>query len=400
MFFSKFKKKLNNKTVPTLAFDFGTGTVKILLCVYTPEEVEIIDGQKFKYSKDNFDAEGRIIEGSINERLTEAIKSLLSRNEGISPKKAVVGLGGLNISGFTSVINYRRAKAEKKITEIEFKNILKRIEDRADQIMRKMIDWETGADGNIRLISSEVLKLMVNGYEAETPVGAVGEKLTFEVYNAYTQDQNLKTILEAVKSLNLDVVSVTSTCYTMLRAVNDILGASGSGVLIDIGAKSTEVGVIDRGRILGHSSFEVAGDAFTNSIATDLSFDAEQAEMAKLGYSSGKLSGAQMKDVREVVAQDCKVLLSGVELVLKEFPGLEEIPAKFFLVGGGSLLPGVSSLWQSASLSNEIAAVELQTEFLEPKKLSGYIDKTGKMNSPADVPILALALDAIDLIQA
>ena len=398
MFFSKFKKRSEDKPVPALVFDFGTSSAKVLLCAYTTEGIEVIDGQKFKYSKDNFDSEGRIIEGSINPQLMEVKKSILSRNEGISPKKAVVGLGGLNVDGFTSVINYRRATPDKKITEVEFKNILKRVEDRADQIMRKMIDWETGTNENIRLISSEVVRLLVNGYEAETPVGAIGEKLTFEVYNSYTQVQNLNSVLSAVKSLGMEIISVTSTCYTVLRAIKDVIGESGSGVLLDIGAKSTEVGVIDRGRILGHSSFEVAGDAFTNSIASDLSYDIEQAEMAKLGYASGKLSGAQMKDVREVVAQDCKVLLSGVELVLKEFPGLEEIPAKFFLIGGGSLLPGVSSLLHSASLSNEIAAVELQVELLEPKKLSGYIDRTGKINSPADIPVLALALDSFDLL--
>ncbi|OGE80203.1 MAG: hypothetical protein A2826_01700 [Candidatus Doudnabacteria bacterium RIFCSPHIGHO2_01_FULL_43_23] len=398
MFFSKFQKKSVKKSVPALVFDFGSSAVKVLLCVYTPGGVEVLDGQKLKYPQDSFNSEERIIEGSINVQLMEVKKNLLARNEGIFPKVAVVGLGGLNVNGFTSVINYRRANADKKITEIEFKNILKRVEDRADQIMRKMINWETGTDENIRLINSEVLKLMVNGYETESPVGTVGEKLTFEVYNSYTHRENLDTVLGAVKTLGLDVVSATATCYTVLRTVRDIVGENGSGVLIDIGAKGSEVGVIDRGRILGHSSFEVAGDAFTNSIAEDLSFDTEQAEMAKLGYSSGKLSNAQMKDVREVVASDCKVLFSGVELVLKEFPGLEEIPAKFFLIGGGSLLPGVSSLWQSASVSDETAPVEFQGELLEPKKLTGYIDKTGKLNSPADIPVLALALDSFDLI--
>ena len=270
MFFSKFQKKSVKKSVPALVFDFGSSAVKVLLCVYTPGGVEVLDGQKLKYPQDSFNSEERIIEGSINVQLMEVKKNLLARNEGIFPKVAVVGLGGLNVNGFTSVINYRRANADKKITEIEFKNILKRVEDRADQIMRKMINWETGTDENIRLINSEVLKLMVNGYETESPVGTVGEKLTFEVYNSYTHRENLDTVLGAVKTLGLDVVSATATCYTVLRTVRDIVGENGSGVLIDIGAKGSEVGVIDRGRILGHSSFEVAGDAFTNSIAEDL----------------------------------------------------------------------------------------------------------------------------------
>ena len=397
MILDQFKRKKESKNTPVLVFDFGTSSAKILLCDYGAESVEIIDGEKLKYPKGCFDTDGRIVAGSLNQPLLDAKQSVLARNEGFNPNKAVIGLGGISVEGYTSKINYRRAAPEKKIKEVEFKNILKRVEDRADQIMRKMIAWEIASDEDIRLISSEVLALSVNGYETESAIGSIGERLTFEVYNSYTQDKTLSNLLDAIKFLGLEAVSVASTCYAVTRLVIDLVGKTGSGVVLDIGAGSTGVGVIDRGRILGHVEFDVAGDSFTQAIASELEYDLEHAETVKLGYAGGKLPASQMKEVREVVAQDCKVFLNGVELVLSEFPGLQEIPAKFFLIGGGSLLPGVSSSLQSASMSNESVSVELRTEFIEPKRLSGFIDKTGKLNSPADVPVVALALDAIDL---
>ncbi|PIR97175.1 MAG: hypothetical protein COT91_02830 [Candidatus Doudnabacteria bacterium CG10_big_fil_rev_8_21_14_0_10_41_10] len=391
------KEKQSQKNTPALVFDFGTESVKVLLCNYVEDRVEILDGAKVKYNLGGINLDQNFLSQNLVEQLSGPVKSLIDKSKN-PVKLAVIGIGGLTVEGYTSKINYRRVNENKEITETEFKEILKRVEERADQIMRKTIAWETAESEVVALISSEVLDISLGGYSMATPVGSNGEKLSFVVYNSYTKEKNLKTIVETVKNLGLQVVSVTVDSYAVMRVVVDSQGESVSAVVLDIGAKTTDVGIIDAGRILGHAGLDLAGSSFTQSIAEELHKEIPEAEAAKFAFASAKLDGDIMKEVRGAVASDCKVFVSGVELVLKEFPGLSGIPDKVYLVGGGSLLPGIIAGLQSSTWG-ESGEYEswLRADNLLPKDIEGFVDLTGQLNSSADVPILSVALDSIDL---
>lgn len=400
MKFPSFKKKLTEtKQNPAWVFDFGTSSVKILLCNYLQERVEVLDGTKIKYNAENFDPDDNFRPENLESSIREQIKILQEKNNFNKVRVAVVGLGGLTVEGYTSKINYRRVDSEKPVTENEFKNILKRVEDRSDQIMRKMISWETADNDDIVLISSEVIDIALGGYSVASPVGSAGEKLSFVVYNSYTKDKNLKSIIGLMKTLDLRVVNTVAVSYAVLRAVLENQTEGESAVVLDIGAKTSEVGAIDNNRIIGHLGLDLAGNSFTKNLADAIGKNLADAEKIKLAFAAAKLSGELMKEVREKIATDCKVFVSGVELVLKEFPGLSGLPEKVYLVGGGSLLPGIQSCLQSCAWG-ESGSLEswIHAEPLLPKHLKGFADLTGALNSPADVPVLAVALDSFDLL--
>jgi len=400
MFFKKNSERTNSSKTPVLVFDFGTTSVKILRCNYSMDKVEILDGRKVVYpagviSGDELEHGERLLEP-----LAEAV-AVLSGDDKQEVFSAVVGIGGLSVAGFTSQINYRRARTESTITAAEFQSILKKVENRADQIMRKLIAWETAEGNTSKLINSEVLDLSLDGYPVASPVGSAGKKLSFIVYNSYTKEVNLQAITALIADLKLDLVSVSPTMYAQLRLLLENSDQNFSGLLLDVGGKTTELGLVTNGRIIGHLAFDVAGESFSRSIAEELEEDLERGESLKLGFSAGKLPEELSKDVREIVASDCKVFLSGVELLLKEFPGTQGVPKQIYVSGGGGLLPGLVASIQTASSGEETGSkIAISALGISPKEIGGYQDLTGKLNSAADFPAVTVALDAADLVGA
>src|SRR3989344_370529 len=394
--FWKRNRKSGTKNRAVVAFDFGSSSVKLLACRYQEEAVEILGGRKVRYPDNAYTEAGVRITDSLALLLKESFSALTSEFPEEKFDKGIVGFGGSFVEGFTSQINYRRAHPEKIMSETEVERMFQQISDRANQLMRKMIAWET-EEQEAGLISSEIIEISIDGYPIASPQGSSGHRLSVVVYNAYTRAQLLKDVLKTVRGLGLEIILATSTMYSILRQVAEGRKID-SFAMLDIGGFGTELGVGEGGRILGHMGFDVAGGSFTASIAEELKIEFIEAELRKLQFSAGKLQSEDAKEIRGFIEYDCKVFSSGVELVMREFPGLQQTPHEIYVVGGASLLPGVVASLHSLVISADTnSGVPPVTSEMPPQQLPGWRDLTGTLNSPADVPILCLALDAADL---
>jgi hypothetical protein len=149
---------------------------------------------------------------------------------------------------------------------------------------------------------------------------------------------------------------------------------------------------------MGHVPFDVAGGSFTKNIANALDRDEEEASMIKLGFAAGKITKDLADEVRQQVAADCKVFVSGVELILSEFPGVQQVPQLICLCGGGSVLPGILASLQSAEWKNKLTRSKtIRVLHIKPEHLKKFEDASGKLGSPADIGPLSIAIDAADL---
>ena len=394
-----FNNKKDSQTDSTaLAFDFGTSSVKILACRYGEEGVEILGGKKVLYPKDVYFGDGSFHPERAELALKEGVNALLAELQLAPINRAAVGISNGKVEGYSSKITYRRANSEKKISDAEYQNILKLVENRADQIMRRMISWELGENQQIALISSEILDLTLDGYSVTSVTGSTGTKLEFIVYNGYAERSASQSIMGMLKGLGLEVKITTPTIYSALRNIADSFGPDTSACLIDMGDKVSEVGIILSGRIMGHIPFDVAGGSFTKNIANALDRDEDEAAMLKLGFAAGKIPKALADEIHEQIATDCKVFVSGVELILSEFPGVQQVPPLICLCGGGSVLPGVLASLQSAEWKSKLVrAKNIRVQHIKPEHLKKYSDVSGKLGSPADIGALSVAIDSADL---
>lgn len=122
-----------------------------------------------------------------------------------------------------------------------------------------------------------------------------------------------KTLVESyrktVETAGLELVAVETELNATARA--DVKPGSPLSVVVDIGAKSTDMGIVREGQLIFAQTIPTAGDAFTRAIETGLGLDHAQAEQYKNTYGmndkelEGKLAEA-MKPVLAVVAGEIR----------------------------------------------------------------------------------------------
>ncbi|EKD49562.1 MAG: cell division protein (septum formation), partial [uncultured bacterium] len=159
-----------------------------------------------------------------------------------------------------------------------------------------------------------------------------------------------------------------------------------------------DIAVVHKGGVEGTKMLALGGRAFTKRLADKLGKSFEDAERVKLKYSADRLSPEAMVKIKELFEGDVRVWLSGVELALSEFRGIDLLPSKIFLCGGGSLLPGIKEALLSPHwVENLPFARQPKVSYIEPSNVRDVVDKTGKLKEASDITPMTLANVAIEL---
>ncbi len=143
--------------------------------------------------------------------------------------------------------------------------------------------------------------------------------------------------------------------------------------------------------------FALGGRTFTRRLSKILDVPYRTAEKIKIYYSKGQLDKKSAKKVKEALAADCKVWMSGVELTLGEFQNIDSLPSRILLCGGASALPDISEVLKSGDLTKNLPfAKEPTVSFIQVADVSDITDKTGKLSSPQDITPMGLASLGMD----
>ena len=124
-------------------------------------------------------------------------------------------------------------------------------------------------------------------------------------------------------------------------------------LIVDIGAKSSDLGVVNRGQLVFARTIPTSGASFNRAIETGLGLDALQADEYKnsYGFAANQLGGkvaAAMKPVLDVVANEIK---KTVDFYVSKHPG--EVVNAVILSGGVASVPEIVTML-SAILGVEV----------------------------------------------
>jgi cell division protein FtsA len=171
-----------------------------------------------------------------------------------------------------------------------------------------------------------------------------------------------------------------------------------SAVLMDVGGGTTDIAVVNEGGVQGTKMFGIGGRAFTKSIERELGVDFAKAEDYKIDPTS--LSAKEQDQVESTLDRTCDIWLSGVELALSEFKGLDNIPHKILLCGGGSSLENLRHALNETNWYHELAfSRKPSIDFITPETVVGITDTTGNASDHTYVTamgLLRVGLDTID----
>lgn len=315
-------------------------------------------------------------------------------------KDAVLGIAGELVKGGTTSVSYRRARPDVKIDQAELTDIIERIQKQAFDEVKQQLNWETGKkEIEVKLVNAAVVDVHIDGYRVTNPVGFQGRDVTIQIFNAFAPMVHLGALQTVAADLDLNLINIAAEPFAVAKSVGADDSTEFSAIFIDIGGGTSDIAVVSNGGVQGTQMFAIGGRSFTKRISNTLGVTFDEAEEMKLDHSAGKLSPTNDKAVSDALKTDVETWLSGVELGLSEFEGVEHLPNRILLCGGASALPEIkealsTSAWYKSLPFTRKPAID----FVQPKQVNRVLDKTGELNSPQDITPMGLANLGLDIV--
>lgn len=384
-----------------LSLDIGTEVVKALIFeIDSAEEKGVVMGVGRERQKPGHMTSGAVADiAGVVSTCQKAIENA-AQEVGFIPEQCIVGIAGELVKGTTVNVRYERIRPQLKIDMPELKNIVQKVQWKAFDRVRQQLAWETGhSEIDIKLINAAIVDVRIDGYRVTNPLGFQGKEVSVSVFNSYAPMIHLGALQSITNELGLDLLSIAAEPYAVARSLGTDNAVEFSAVFIDVGGGTTDIAVVRNGGIEGTKMFALGGRAFTKRLATELSIGFEEAEQLKIKYSQGGLGPNLMQKFRNILEEDCKIWLSGIELALGEFVGSDLLPNRFLLCGGGSHLPEIKKVLETNKWPEDLPfGKPVKVEFIYPKDVINIVDKTGKLNDFQDVTPMGLANLALDLV--
>ncbi len=222
-----------------------------------------------------------------------------------------------------------------------------------------------------------------------------------EVFYAAVPKRVVDPFSAVLGNVGLVPLSFDLESLSLARAVVQKLPKTKSGkkivdqatLLMDIGARTTNLNIFDRNGIRQSLTVKIAGDRFTKSIASNLNLPLKDAEKLKMkaGFDpdqeGGRLVLILQKEMRRIVKETSQ-LIKYYEDETGRKVGL------VILAGGSSLLPGVTQ-YLSENLGLPVEVGNPLMKFQDPKKLIKFKNKAVLFANVLGLGLRSIAKDPV-----
>lgn len=213
--------------------------------------------------------------------------------------------GGINGSGITPAIIKLLKEAG-----VKSRRVVAALPE--DQVSSHVVGMPILSDSELK----SAIRWQVEQY---IPIPADRAVWSYEIINRDQTSGSMEILLMAtsktlvgmytqiLQQAGLEIVALETEMTASVRAcVPDSLPTS---MIVDIGAKSTDVGIVSHGQLVFSRTIPVAGDAFTRAIESGLGLDSGVAEQYKSTYGlvqsklDGKLVNVMMPVLNEISSE-------------------------------------------------------------------------------------------------
>ena len=209
-------------------------------------------------------------------------------------------------------------------------------------------------------------------------IGRVKEnaKEKIEVLLAAAPNRLIDKMVKVVKSAGFNPISLETENLAVARS---LVVDPEAVMIIDFGAKATDIAVVENKQVIFTRSIATAGEALTRAVASGLGLQPAQAEAYKKAYGADpqKLEGKMVEAMIPVI----EVVIGEIEKILN-FYRVEKTISRIILSGGTATLTEISSLMVK-KLNLEI---QLGNPFSQMSK-----DSLPKKLSALEIPLYAIA---------
>ena len=279
----------------------------------------------------------------VAESMVKAVTEA-ERMSGREIKNATININGSHVEGFNSKGVIAITSPEREIT----------IEDRMRvEEAATIVQLPTNKD----IIQVFAKNYRLDGQEnIKDPVGMHGVRLEVDTHIVVASTPALKAVDQAMMRAELAANHRTVTALAAAEVVLDRKQKESGVAVVDIGASTTNLVVIEDGEVEHIAVIPMGGIHITNDLAYGLKTELDIAEMVKLKHAtlskdaSGEIS--LVKDgqehnfdkemIRIIIEARAEELLEYVDKELKRIRRSRKLPGGVTFVGGSSKLPGLA----------------------------------------------------------
>ena len=280
--------------------------------------------------------------------VAEAIAAAVTEAERISGKqikRATVNVNGAHVTGMNSRGVIAISTANKEITDED----RLRVEEAATIIQ---------IPANREIIQAFTKNYSVDGqHNIKNPVGMQGVRLEADMHLVTAATPNTHSLDASLAKAHIvgnhHSVSGLGSAEAVLNRQQKEVGTA----VVDIGAGTTNIAVIEDGEIQHIAVLPIGGTLVTNDLAIGLQTDLDVAEMVKLKY--GEYRGRQTikvgsRDAGDQVFEIAKVqmiiearleeLFEYVDKELQKIRRSRKLPGGIVITGGSAKLPNIADI--------------------------------------------------------
>lgn len=323
--------------------DIGTSTARCVIGMFDPNNPSELSIIGHGSCKNIGMRKGMVVHlDDVTEAVTHAVTEA-ERVSGINIKAATVNINGTHVSGLNSKGVVAISAANREITT----------EDRyraeeAATIMK--------LPPNREIIQVFAKNYRVDGQDnIKDPVGMSGVRLEVDTHIVTAASPTLKSLTTALERAHVGANHITVSSLAAAEAVLSRQQKESGTVLLDIGAGTTNLVVVEDGEIQHVAVLPIGGIHITNDLAIGLKTDLDVAEAVKIGHGSldtpdydtvtlevdGQEHTFTKSDIHMIMEARVDELFEFVDKELRKIGRSRKLPGGVVLVGGTAKLPGL-----------------------------------------------------------
>jgi len=371
--------------MPYVGLDVGTSTVRCVIGVIdanNPGKLSVIGHG----SAPNQGMRKGIV-AQVDE-VTDAVAHAVAEAEriaGVRVQGATINVNGTHVTGLNSKGVIAISAANREITVDD----RLRVEEAATIVQ---------LPSNREIIQVFAQNYRLDGQEnIKDPVGMHGVRLEVDAHIVTAATPNLRNLDMALERAELSIHNRTLSSLAAAEAVLNRQQKEAGTVLLDIGASTTNLVVLEDGEVQHVAVLPIGGQHITNDLAIGLKTDLDIAEAVKLQHASlakdppkrdirvkahGQEHLFKAEDVAMVTEARVEELFEFVNKELARIHKAHKLPGGVVLVGGTAKLPGI------ADFAKEQLQLAARVGKLQP--LSGLVDTVADPQYCAAVGLMLL----------
>lgn len=374
-----------------LSLDVGTKVAKALISY-----VDYEDGSVTNLGVGRTEQEtGNIVGGKITdvEKVTKALRRAMMEAEQMAKvpaKEAVMGFSGNTVRIRTDSFALDRKDPQAKIDASELKEMVRNAHQQSLQEINDSLGFRERQAG-IKLVSADIINFSIDGYRVINPLNFKGSSVKIGISSSYVLNPDFEIISRIARELGLKLLKVAYGPYAVIKAIGAEDSLNFSAMLIDVGGNITDVVLVKNGNIQHAGMFVLGGRIFTKRLANKLNISEKSAEEIKVKYASNRFAEPEKAKIDKMLSEDIDLWLSGVNLIMSDAGKKSLLPAKIFLYGGSSQLPGLAGSLRRLEESDIAFLGKMKLDFMHLDHITRNTDKTKKLDDFQDMTLVALS---------